>query len=217
MVFLIADLAGYTALTEAMGDMEAAKVIARYVELVDGVLRPGTRMLERVGDEVLIVGDEVASTLRTARDLHAAVECEPLFPAVRAGLHAGRVLEQDGKYFGAVLNLAARVASHAAAGQILCTETVARQADGLEDIQCREVGLVRFRNIVEPVRVFEVIAGLGCGQTTVVDPVCRMHVSPETAPARQPFGETTYYFCSIGCARAFAERPHLYVGGDSGR
>ncbi len=217
VVFLIADLAGYTALTEAMGDMEAAKVIARYVELAHDVLRPGTRVVERVGDELLIVGDKVPSTLRVARDLHAAVECEPLFPAVRAGLHAGRVLEHDGKYFGAVLNLTARVASYATAGQILCTEAVATQAEGLGDIECREVGPVRFRNIVEPFRVFEVIAGPGCGQTTVVDPVCRMHVTPETAPARQPFGETTYYFCSIGCARAFAERPHLYVGGDSGR
>ena len=217
VVFLIADLAGYTALTEAMGDLEAAKVIARYVELANDVLRPGTRAVERVGDELLIVGHDVASTLRTARDLHAAVECEALFPAVRAGVHAGRVLEHDGKYFGAVLNLTARVASHAAAGQILCTETVARQAQGLEDIECREVGPVHFRNIVEPVRIFEVIAGPGCGQTTVVDPVCRMHVTPATAPARLSFGETTYYFCSMGCARAFAERPHLYAGEASGR
>ncbi len=213
----VADLAGYTALTEAMGDMEAAKVIARYIELVDRVLRPSTRMFERVGDEVLIVGDEAVTTRRTASDLHAAVECEPPFPAVRAGVHAGRVLEHDGKYFGAALNLTARVASHAVAGQILCTETVARQADGLEDIECREVGPVHFRNIVEPVRIFEVIASPGCGQTTVVDPVCRMHVTPETATARFSFSGMTYSFCSLGCARAFAERPHLYAGEAGGR
>ncbi len=78
MVFLIADLAGYTALTEAMGDMEAAKVIARYVDLVDGVLRPGTRMLERVGDEVLIVGDEAATTPRG--DLLPPSSVSPCFP-----------------------------------------------------------------------------------------------------------------------------------------
>ena len=90
VVFLIADLAGYTALTEALGDMEAAKVIARYVELAHDALRPGTRVVERVGDELLIVGADVVSTLRTAMDLHAAVECEPLFPAVRVGLHDER-------------------------------------------------------------------------------------------------------------------------------
>lgn len=140
LVFLIADLAGYTALTEAMGDMEAATVIARYVELAHDVLRPGTRLVERVGDELLIVGDEVPSTLRTARDLHAAVECEPLFPEVRAGLHAGRVLDYDGKYIGAALNLTARVTSYATPGQILCTEAVATQAEGLGDIKCRDVG-----------------------------------------------------------------------------
>lgn len=217
LVFLIADLAGYTALTEAMGDMEAATVIARYVELAHDVLRPGTRLVERVGDELLIVGDEVPSTLRTARDLHAAVECEPLFPEVRAGLHAGRVLDYDGKYIGAALNLTARVTSYATPGQILCTEAVATQAEGLGDIKCRDVGLIRFRNIVEPVRVFKVIVAPGCGQTIVVDPICRVHVTPETAPARQQLGDTTFYFCSIGCARAFAERPHVYVGDEGGR
>lgn len=101
--------------------------------------------------------------------------------------------------------------------EYLCTETVARPAKGLEDIQCREVGSVHFRNIVDPVRIFEVIAGPGCDQTTVVDPVCRMHVTPETATPYFSFGGTTYYFCSLGCARAFAERPHLYAGEAGGR
>ena len=40
-VFLIADLAGYTALTEAMGAEEAANVVDRYVALAHAALRPG--------------------------------------------------------------------------------------------------------------------------------------------------------------------------------
>jgi class 3 adenylate cyclase/YHS domain-containing protein len=217
VVFLIADLAGYTALTEAMGDLEAAKIIARYLELAHEVLRPGTRLVERVGDELLIVGDDVASTVRTATDLRAAVECEPLFPGVRAGLHRGRVLEHDGKYFGSTLNLTARVASYAVTGQVLCTNSIATQPEGLEGLEFREIGPVNFRNIVEPVRIFEVVAGPGCGQTTVLDPVCRMHFAPEAAAVELPFGGTTYYFCSVDCSRAFSERPHFYVREASGR
>ena len=38
MVFVIADLAGYTALTEAHGGEQAATMVARYRELIaDGV------------------------------------------------------------------------------------------------------------------------------------------------------------------------------------
>jgi len=212
LAFLIADLAGYTALTEAMGDLGAAKVIARYVEIAREALQPGTRLVERVGDELLVVGEDVASIVRTATCLRQAVECEPLFPAVRAGMHAGGVLEHDGKYLGAVVNLTARVAAHAAAGQILCTEPVVRRAERLPEIEYRKIGPVRFRNIADPVRVFEVMTGRQCGERTVVDPVCRMQVTPETAPARLPYGEATYFFCSFSCAQAFAQRPNSYVG-----
>ena len=51
-VFLIGDLAGYTALTEAHGDMSAAKIVKRYVEIVNDNIFSGTKLVERVGDEI---------------------------------------------------------------------------------------------------------------------------------------------------------------------
>lgn len=213
VAFLIADLSGYTALTEAHGDVSAARVVTRYVEVAQGVLEPGTRLVERVGDELLIVGPDAASIVRTAVQLRVAIEREPLFPTVRAGLHAGRVVEEGGAYFGAALNLAARVAAHARAREILCTEAVALRAGPLGDIEFRAVGPVGFRNIPDPVRIFEVIAGSERGDApTEVDPVCRMQVRSDTAPARLPFGEKTYWFCSFECAKAFAQRPDSYAG-----
>lgn len=209
--FLMADLSGYTALTEAMGDAEAARVIGRYVEIAREALEPPTRLIERVGDELLIAGDDVARTIRTAARLRAAVRQEPLFPAVRAGLHAGRVLEHEGKYLGGALNLTARVAAHAAPDQILCTEPVAAVARQLGDLECRDLGVVRFRNLAEPVRIFELRGDEGDGAETFVDPVCRMRVTAAGAPARLPYRGTTYYFCSFGCAKAFADRPENYV------
>lgn len=211
LAFLIADLAGYTALTEAMGDLGAANVIARYVEIARDVLRPGTRLVERVGDELLIAGEDVASIVLTATSLRRAVEGEPFFPAVRAGLNTGLVLEHDGKYLGGVLNVTARVAAHAAAGQILCTEPVVRQAERVPEVEYREIGHVRFRNIADPVRVFEIMTGQPSGEQSVVDPVCRMRVEPATAPARLPYGDAMYWFCSLACARLFAARPEPYV------
>jgi class 3 adenylate cyclase len=208
--FLMADLCGYTALTEAMGDLEAAKVIGRYEGLAHEAMAQRARLVERVGDELLITSDDVASVVRTAVRLRAVIEAEPLFPAVRVGLHGGRVLEHQRKYLGAVLNLTARVAAHAAPDQILCTEPIAAVVNGLDDVTCRAAGIVRFKNLVEPVPIFEVLGPIHGGVKAFLDPVCRMHVALATAPARLPFEGTTYYFCSFGCAKAFAHRPEAY-------
>ncbi len=210
VVLLIADLSGYTALTEAHGSMSAAKIVTRYLEIVHNALDPEARLVERVGDEVLIVAADAGSILRTAIRLRDTIELEPLFPTIHVGIHAGSVLEQDGRYFGTVLNLASRVAAHAQGGQILCTEQIAEMVD-LDDVNCRTLGVVHFKNIVDPVAIFEVAVGYQRDETNLVDPVCHMQVKPDTAPARLPFGGKAYYFCSFDCARAFANRPDHYV------
>ena len=37
---------------------------------------------------------------------------EPLFLGVRIGIDSGAAVEQDGRYFGSALNIAARLAAH---------------------------------------------------------------------------------------------------------
>lgn len=211
VVFLIADLSGYTALTEVHGNIQAAGAVMRYAEIAQAVLQPGARLVERVGDEVVIAAQEAAAAVRTGIELRKAIEQEPLFPTVRCGIHAGSVVERGGQYFGGALNLTARVASHARAGQILCTERVRALAPALDAVEYQPLGDVRFKNIVDPVPVFEVVVGRRSGEAVAIDPVCRMQVRMETAPARLPFDGRTYYFCSFDCARAFAERPERYA------
>jgi adenylate cyclase len=212
LAFLIADLSGYTALTEAHGDRHAAQAVTRYGQIVQTVLPAGARLVNRVGDEVFIAAPDAATAVRSAVALHAAIEDEPLFPTLRSGIHAGSAIEQGDSYFGGAVNLTARVAGHARGGQILCTERVTRLARDLENIHYQPLGLVRFKNVADPVAVFAILAGRRSNGTTV-DPVCRMQVRPETAPARLPFDGSTYYFCSFDCARAFAQRPEHYALG----
>jgi class 3 adenylate cyclase/YHS domain-containing protein len=210
-VFVIADLSGYTALTEAHGNVQAAHVVSRYFEIVQALIEPGARLVDHVGDEVLIAIEDAATAVRTAVKLREAVEHEPLFPTVRSGIHAGFVVEQGHTYYGSALNLTARLAGHARAGQILCSEPVRLSARSLDAIDYQPLGAVRFKNIIDPIPVFEVVARGRDSETIAVDPVCRMQVRPETAPARLPFGGHTFYFCSFQCARTFAERPDRYT------
>lgn len=209
-VFVIGDLSGYTALTEAMGAREAAKVVTRYAALAGQALRPGARLVEQVGDQALIAAEDAASAVGTALALRDAIEAEPLFPTARFGIHGGPVIEQQGRYFGPALNLTARLVAHARAGQLLCTDRIAGAAR-LPGITYRALGPARFRNVTDPIEIFEIVDASETADPRNIDPVCRMQVSPDTAPARLPFGGVTYHFCSFECARRFAERPEDYA------
>jgi adenylate cyclase len=161
---------------------------------------------------VLIVAPEAASAIRTAVDLRAATEHESLFPLLRLGIHGGPVVELEGSYFGTPLNLTARLAAYAAPCQILCTDTVASAASGLEGVEFRALGSVTLKNIVSPVSIFEVVAASRHPGGDVVDPVCRMRVDPLTAASQLAHGGRTYLFCSPECARAFAAQVAASAG-----
>ena len=47
-------------------------------------------------------------------------------PAVPVGLHHGPAVEDEGDYFGATVNLAARVSALASGGEVLVTEAPPR-------------------------------------------------------------------------------------------
>jgi YHS domain-containing protein len=44
-----------------------------------------------------------------------------------------------------------------------------------------------------------------------VDPVCRMAVDPNDAAGTLRHDGVRYYFCSLACARMFAEHPDRYT------
>ena len=48
--------------------------------------------------------------------------------------------------------------------------------------------------------------------TTVKDPVCGMDIDPATAAGKSEYKEQTFYFCSLGCKKAFDENPEKYLG-----
>lgn len=210
-IFLIADLSGYTALTEAHGNISAAKVVSRYVEMVQEVLDKDARLAEKVGDEVLIVGTNAVSIIQMALNLCDKIENEPNFPSVHVAIHAGSVLKQDGQFFGSTLNVASRVAAYARACQILCTGAVIELITNKDNISYRQLGKVNLKNIIEPISIFEIDPAHDKIETNVTDPVCRMLVKPNTAPAHLSYNHQNYFFCSFECAKAFASRPDQYI------
>jgi adenylate cyclase len=118
------DLSGYTRLTQEHGDEVAATTTVRLGELADGIARSnGGRVVKLLGDGVLLAFDRArdAVVASLAIVIRAA---EVGLPAVHAGVDAGGIIRRDGDVYGNTVNVAARVAGQAHAGEVLVTEAV---------------------------------------------------------------------------------------------
>jgi len=115
------DLAGYTRLTEERGDVAAAGVAMRLATLADEIAgRHHGRLVKLLGDGVMLHFPHPADALPVALELRDAMAPAGL-PAAHTGIHAGGVIRRESDYFGRTVNVAARLASQAAADEILVT------------------------------------------------------------------------------------------------
>src|SRR5207248_739221 len=200
--FLFADIAGYTALTEAHGDEQAADLVGMFFDAVSEELPAwGGTHVETIGDATMLRIPDPAKAvllgLRISQELlrgHGA-------PAVSVGLHHGPAIERGGDYFGAAVNLAARVSAAATGGEVLLTAHTAALAPDLNDVLYESRGRHVLRNVREPV---ELVAAVRHGHTSdrglAIDPVCRMVVDPDRAAGRLVYEDTAYFFCTLACA-----------------
>jgi adenylate cyclase len=211
--FVFADIAGFTALTEAHGDEHAAELVGQFCDLVHGVLSDyGAASVKSIGDAILIRAPEPAPAIRLGTRIAHELMTAHGAPSVRVGMHYGPAIERDGDYFGAAVNLAARVSSVATGGEVLLTSTTGALAGDLDDIVYEPRGRHRLRNIREPV---ELLAALMVGapgrEGLVVDPVCRMVIDPERAVGRLTHEGLMHFFCTLECAGQFARDPDSFT------
>jgi class 3 adenylate cyclase/YHS domain-containing protein len=211
--FLFADIAGFTALTEAHGDEQAATLVADFCDAVRAELPTfGGTQIKTIGDALLLRIEDprqaVLLGLRIANDVltgHGA-------PTVRVGMHQGTAIERDGDYIGAAVNLAARVSAAAIGGDVLLTAHTAALAPAIDGVLYESRGRQALRNVRDPV---ELVAARRQGHTSdqglAIDPVCRMAVDPARAAGRLNYGDVTYFFCTLTCAGEFARHPELFA------
>jgi adenylate cyclase len=144
-----ADLAGYTRLTEEVGDEEAVSAVERFVEQVERSLPDDARIIKTIGDEVMIVGSDPAALLAWAV---AFQEQEAQRPLPRIGMHYGETLYREGDYYGRAVNQASRVAARAAGGEVLVTRPLVDQAP--DDLEFERIGEVRLKGFTDTTELF---------------------------------------------------------------
>jgi adenylate cyclase len=210
--FLFADIAGFTALTEAHGDEEAATLVADFCDAVKGELPAGAAHVKTIGDALMLRIPDPGEAIRLGLHITHEVMRGHGAPAVRVGLHHGDAVERDGDYFGATVNLAARVSGIATGGEVLVTAQTAALVPELEGVFYESRGRTVLRNVREPVELFAAVRrGEGINGHLAVDPVCRMSVDPDRAAGRLMHEGTAYFFCTLACAGEFARKPERYV------
>ena len=131
LVVGFADMVGFTRTTRRRSTAELGELIERFGSSTTEVIADGRgRIVKMVGDEVMFVADDAADAAAIALDLLERVRAEESLPELRIGLAAGPVLVRYGDVYGEVVNIAARLTTHAHPGSALVDRAV---ADALRD------------------------------------------------------------------------------------
>jgi adenylate cyclase len=215
--FLFADLSGFTALTEAHGDEQAADLVAGFCVAVRQLLAAHeAQEVKTIGDALMLRTADAGAAIRLGLCIVHDVGARHGFPLVRVGMHTGPAVERGGDWFGATVNLAARVSAAAGGGEALLTEASKAAAGEVAGVELRERGRWSFRNVAAPVPMYAAIRhGKRSSLGLPIDPVCRMAVDPWHGAGRLTHQGVEYCFCSLECAGAFAQHPDSYTTTDS--
>jgi len=146
------DVTGYTRLTQERGDRAAAELaenLARVVERssADHAGRP----VKWLGDGVMFYFRDPANSVIAALEMVDGVVATGLPPA-HVGVHAGPVVIQQGDYYGATVNVAARIADYARPGEVLVSSTVVESARPA-GVAFEDIGNVELKGVTGVVRL----------------------------------------------------------------
>lgn len=158
--FAFCDLAGFTAFTAECGDDAAIELVETFRTEVEAVLPIGARIVNRIGDGLLLhfsdaPGAVVALLRLTARCAERSTPEVPLW--VRTGVHTGsaRVLGDD--LIGHDVNVAARIGALAGATEVLVSEQ-ARGTAPPAGVRFDPLGPVFVKGLPDALRVFRASA-----------------------------------------------------------
>ncbi|HMJ45984.1 MAG TPA: adenylate/guanylate cyclase domain-containing protein [Ferruginibacter sp.] len=196
LAILIADLSGYTALTETHGSTAAADLIDKYLQIVQVCLVGDSKLHERTGDEVMIVSSSADAILSTTLMIGKNMSNEENFLQVHGGLHYGNVLKRANNYFGSTINLTSRIAAQASPGKFWCSAEYVNALADKSVVAFESKGNHLFKNISEEIGIYELQTKNV--STFYIDPVCRMLILDRQNAIPHP-DEDEIYFCSSVC------------------
>lgn len=163
---MFTDLKDSTQLAVQLGDEKAMHLLRVHNALTREALRAHN------GREVKTTGDGfLLSFVNAAEALNCAIAIQDSFAEynvrhpgetlyVRIGVAAGEPIEEKGDLYGAAVNMASRICSHAKAGGVLIAQVVCDELEeGKSHWRIASGGKLTLKGFAQPVDVYEVSWG----------------------------------------------------------
>jgi len=147
------DISGYTRLTQERGDAAAAGLAEDLTRIVQRTsANYSGKPIKWLGDGVMFYFDAAGDAVEAALEMVAEIASAGLPPA-HVGVHSGDVLFRQGDYFGQTVNIAARIADFARAGEVLVSQEVVDAAPGIPADRFAPLGPVELKGVGGPLRL----------------------------------------------------------------
>ena len=128
--FMFTDIVGSTAMTQRLGNAGAQKAVRAHNTAVRGALQAFRgREVKHTGDGIMATFPDpvaaVQATIRMQREIAAHNSANPnIEVTIRIGVNVGEAVEEDNDFFGAAVQMTARICDKASKGNIWVSQAV---------------------------------------------------------------------------------------------
>jgi class 3 adenylate cyclase len=159
---LFTDIVGSTAMTQALGDAGAQKVVRAHNRIVREALSAHAgREVKHTGDGIMAsfakTSDAVEGAILMQRETMKHNQAEPDLPLhFKIGMNAGEPIAEDNDLFGTVVQLSARIVDKASTDQIFVSEIVRGICAG-KSFKFKNLGKFPMKGFDDDITLFEVL------------------------------------------------------------
>ncbi|MQA24622.1 MAG: adenylate/guanylate cyclase domain-containing protein [Micromonosporaceae bacterium] len=163
VTFLFTDIEASTRMAQALGE-EYRPVLHQHRAILRGAMGAyDSAELLTEGDSFFIAFQNASDAVTACVTAQRAMDTHPwptpaARPRVRMGLHTGHVVPYGGEYASHEVHRAARVASAAHGGQVLCSGATAARAELPDAAWLLDLGLHRLRGFDDAERLYQLVA-----------------------------------------------------------
>jgi adenylate cyclase len=159
LAIVFTDLVGFSDWALEAGDDVALSLLRDVADAIEPpVVKRGGEVVKRLGDGMMAVFEKSGAAVDAvleARERLDGVDAGGYRPRMRAGIHVGSPRRLGDDYLGVDVNVAARVAEHAAGGEVLISGAALETLDA-ESVVARKKLLFRAKGVPSDVSVYAV-------------------------------------------------------------
>ena len=148
---MFTDIVGYTQLT-AEDEEKAFQLIKKKRELLLPLLKKHSgKLVKEIGDGTLTRYNDTKDAIDCANDFQSKTNDDL---KVRAGIHSGEVIIENGDVFGDVVNIASRLESIAQPKSVLLSKETLDKLENKDNLEFISLGLQSLKGVGRLIEVF---------------------------------------------------------------